>query len=248
MTAQAGYAFRDTDVAAERLALVDAVFAPTTRAFLVAHGAAQPWLAIDLGCGPGQTTRFLTRTLSPERVVGLDSSAAFVAAATANGVDAILHDVTVTPFPAGRADFLFARFLLTHLPAPAAVMRLWERELVPCGRLLVEDVESIETDDPVFARYLDTVRALLAQRGARLEIGAELAAAEPRVLRRRVNRVVDVIPDPRVAARMFKRNLQAWRDEVEPELAAELEAGLRARSHGSIAWRLRQIADEADCE
>jgi len=80
-----GYAFGDSALAARRLALLAEVFEPTSRSFL-AHVGAQlagppPQLAVDLGCGPGHTTRLLCSVLRPGHVLGLDQSASFVALA-----------------------------------------------------------------------------------------------------------------------------------------------------------------------
>jgi hypothetical protein len=48
----ARYAYGDSDLAAERFALVATLFEPTTRVFLEAAARALSALAIDLGCGP----------------------------------------------------------------------------------------------------------------------------------------------------------------------------------------------------
>jgi trans-aconitate methyltransferase len=232
------YAFRDTGVAADRLALLADVFDPTTWSFLDEDGARGVDLALDLGCGAGQTTRLLAK-LDPLRLVGLDSSRAFVERTRRQGFEAVEHDVTVTPFPTGPADLLFCRFLLTHLAEPASVVERWMRELRPCGLLLVEEVESIETADPVFARYLATVDALLQRRGGRLAVGSLLPPATR-------SRIVTVEPDSARVARMFALNLEAWRDEIAPQLADELAAGLADPDHEPIVWRLRQAVYRRD--
>jgi SAM-dependent methyltransferase len=233
----ATYAFRDTGIAADRLALVADAFDPTTWAFLDRDGARGVELAVDLGCGPGQTTRLLAK-LEPQRLVGLDSSRAFVERTRRRGFEAIEHDVTVNPLPVGRPDLLFCRFLLTHLADPASVVERWTDELRPHGLLLVEEVEAIETADPVFSRYLATVEELLRRRGARLAVGPLLPPASR-------TDVVTVEPDPAAVARMFALNLEAWRDELEPSPADELAAGLAEPAHAPIVWRLRQAVYRA---
>jgi ubiquinone/menaquinone biosynthesis C-methylase UbiE len=232
------YAFRDSAVATERLALVAGLFDGTTRAFIRDHATVGARLALDLGCGPGHTTRLLAEEARPDRTVGLDRSAAFVAQARDGGVEAIVHDVTLTPFPPGRADLIFCRFLLTHLADRTATLDRWTRELALGGRLLIEEVEVIETDDPVFSLYLSTVRELLGRRGGRLEVGTELE-------RWGTSRIVTVEPDPDAVAQMFSLNLEAWRDELGAPLAGELAAGLRDPDRRPIAWHLRQVVHEA---
>ena len=74
MTARAAYAFRDSDASAARLELVAELFEPTTRSFLDELGRRGVALALDLGCGPGHTTRLIAQELAPRRLVGIDAS------------------------------------------------------------------------------------------------------------------------------------------------------------------------------
>ena len=161
MNAVGGYAFGDSAPAARRLSLLAEVFEPTSRAFLAHAGArlaGPPELAVDLGCGPGHSTRLLVSVLGLRRVLGLDQSASFVALAAADappGAEFAVHDVTVVPFPCPPAGLLSCRFLLGHLPDPAAALAAWATQLAPGGLLLVEEVERIRTDQPALRRYLE---------------------------------------------------------------------------------------------
>jgi trans-aconitate methyltransferase len=73
------YSFGDTPTAAQRLAVMARVFEPEMRTFLGTCAHLRPELAIDLGCGPGFTTRLLAETLQARRTVGLDVSNALSA-------------------------------------------------------------------------------------------------------------------------------------------------------------------------
>src|SRR6266516_7069670 len=200
------YAFGDGTAAAKRLDLVAEVFEPPSRAFLegvaAQMGGAAPALALalDLGCGPGHTTRLLAAVLRPRRTLGLDQSPWFVelarAARTAAGppigagaganaspsaragdrsvIAFAVHDVTATPFPEQPADLAYCRFLATHLRDPAAALHGWASQLTPGGWLLLDEVEAIDTSHPALRRYLDVVAALLAARRHCLEVGALL--------------------------------------------------------------------------
>jgi trans-aconitate 2-methyltransferase len=239
----ATYAFRDSDLAAERLARVAALFDPTTRAFLAEHGPRGVELALDLGSGPGHTARLLADELRPRRIVAVDTSEAFLERAARAGFETCAHDVTLVPFPCPPADLAFCRFLLSHVRRPVETLEAWATQLQPGGTLLVEEVESIASSDIVFAAYLDTVRALLAERGHKLESGGVLAAAAPAGLRVRASTAVTLAPDPAEVAEMFLLNLRAWRDE--PLVPAGLDDALVAGARGPIEWTLRQIAYEA---
>jgi trans-aconitate 2-methyltransferase len=188
-----GYAFGDSAPAARRLGLLADVFEPPSRELLERFAGVPLDLAVDLGCGPGHTTRLVASVTGARRTLGLDQSEAFVALAAAAappGISFAVHDVTVVPFPAGPAGLVYGRFLLSHLPDPAAALAAWATQLAPGGLLLVEEVERIHTAQPALRRYLDTAAALLAARGHTLEIGAALhRLPDPPGVDRRLDRV-----------------------------------------------------------
>ena len=104
----------------ERLRLLAQLYDPATEDLLRSFGPSGAPHAIDLGCGPGHTTRLLHRVLAPVRTTGLDSSTRYVTEARATapvGVHFEMHDVARTPFPVPAADILLCRYLLTALLA-----------------------------------------------------------------------------------------------------------------------------------
>jgi trans-aconitate 2-methyltransferase len=259
------YAFGDTAPAARRLGLLADVFEPPSRGFLQRCAGDRPGLggrpgpvdlAVDLGCGPGHSTRLLASVVGARRTLGLDQSGSFVALAGAGappGVSFAVHDVTVVPFPCPSAGLVYGRFLLSHLPDPPAALTAWATQLAPGGLLLVDEVERIRTTGSALRRYLDTAAALLAARGHSLEIGGALhRLPDPPGLVRRHDRVARLAPPAARAAELFAQNLAVWRDDaVSAEVATEagldrLATGLATVATGSadgtIAWELRQLA------
>jgi trans-aconitate 2-methyltransferase len=255
-----GYAFGDSEPAARRLGLLADVFEPPSRAFLSRFAADPVDLAVDLGCGPGHSTRLVASVLGARCTLGLDQSASFVAmaeAAAPPGVSFAVHDVTVVPFPAGPAGIVYGRFLLTHLPDPPATLAAWATQLAPGGLLLVDEVERIRTAQPALRGYLDTAAALLASRGHRLEVGAALhRLPDPPCLTRRHDQVAHLAPPAALAAELFAQNLAVWRDSAVqtrvatgPELdrlagalAEVADGAAEGEGEGTIAWELRQLA------
>jgi trans-aconitate 2-methyltransferase len=254
-----GYAFGDSAAAARRLGLLADVFEPPSQAFLTrfARVAGDPVdLAVDLGCGPGHSTRLVASTVGARRTLGLDQSASFVALAAAGappGVSFAVHDVTLAPFPCPPAGLVYGRFLLSHLPDPAAALAAWATQLAPGGLLLVDEVDRIHTVQPALRGYLDKAAALLASRGHHLEVGGMLQRLpDPPGVVRRSDRVARLAPPAARAAELFAQNLAVWRDNAVvagiaaeaalDRLAADLAAVAGGSSAGTITWELRQLA------
>jgi len=244
------YAFGDSQLAADRLELLARLFAPAMGSILD-QVPITPTEIVDLGCGPGHTTRMLAERWPGATVTGFDASVAYVERARARGVDAIHADVT-GPLPDGRPfDLAYARFLLAHLGNGAAAVELWCRELSTRGCLVLEETESIASDDPDFARYEAISRGVVQSRGAPLYAGPLIARIEPPAgFERIIDRVVDIDLTAGEAASLFWRNIPNWAARaVDEGLASRVELDalgdrLRVREaddqRGCFEWRQRQ--------
>jgi len=257
------YLFGDTELAARRLGVLARVFEHPTRDFLEAWrtggGGLDPQLVaptvVDVGCGPGHTTRLLA-TVFERHVVGLDSSDAFLFEARRLGPTRVsfhLHDVSDADFPTPPAHLLYSRFLLTHLPDTTAVLAGWRANLRPGGWILLEEPEWIATEVDAFRVYLDLVAYGLRARGSELYVGPHLGVrAAAAGLSIRFDRVLEHDVRDRDAATMFSMNLPAVRssNEIAPQPASELDdlqQSLDDLAHqhtpeSRIRWGLRQIA------
>ena len=255
----AGYAFRDSDLAARRLALLAETFAVSSATFMRESAQSGLRLAADLGCGPGHSTRLLADTLTPEHAVGLDNSERFLSYARTTASERIsfrLHDITTGPFPAGPYDLIFSRLELTHLRDPEAVVELWCTQLRPHGLLLIEEVECIETANEVLSTYLEMQQAMLLKQSNALYIGHRLdAIGDSSTLKRRDSKVRRLQVSGRRAATMFHMNFGVWRHSdfiqrtYEPADLDELEEDLAAAAQGRTdtapaEWGLRQMVME----
>jgi ubiquinone/menaquinone biosynthesis C-methylase UbiE len=122
-------------------------------------------------------------------VLGLDSSAAFLATAGCGGderLEFVQHDVTTMPFPGAPAAVIYARFLLAHLTEPQTLIAAWAGELAHGGGLVLEEVEWIHTTDEVFSEYLDLMAGVLRARHTELYIGPMLGRCEVPACTRRI--------------------------------------------------------------
>jgi trans-aconitate 2-methyltransferase len=246
---EARYAYGDSPSAGDRLDLVARVFEPTSRRFLERAAPRGPGLALDLGCGPGNTTRLIADALRPEHTVGLDRSGPFLDRARRGApphVEFMEHDVFVTPFPVGPADVIYCRLVLAHLPDRPGVVSRWAAHLASGGVALLDEVEEVQTDEPAFAEYLPIAIGVVERSGGRLIAGPELAVMpDPPGTERIHDDVVLLDVTTSDVARIFGMNLKvlAERGEIQPR--PELGRALTdVAEHGgrTVAWRMRQLA------
>jgi ubiquinone/menaquinone biosynthesis C-methylase UbiE len=253
------YLFKDTDIAAQRLQVLADVFAPASRAFMQDAVKTGLQVAVDLGCGPGYTTRLLADMTRCKQAIGIDSSAYFLTLARENApehMSFLAHDVTQVPFPIEQSDVMSCRMLLTHLQNPASVIERWQTQLRPHGLLLLEEVEWIQTEYAPFRLYLDIVAALLAQQHNQLYIGSFLDTMHVADgLQRYMSRVYRLPVSTSQAARMFSMNIVTWKKQpfiqqhYAPALIEQLEQDLQALAatptqKSVITWGMRQLAYE----
>ena len=242
------YTYGDTALAAERLRLVAQLFDPTSSAFVRAAG--RPGSALDLGCGPGHSIGMVADVAGTVPTIGVERSPAFARLASAAGHRVVVADA-LAPLPARGVDLIYARLLLAHLPDPVGTIAGWSASVTPGGRVLVDDLESIDTDDRAFRTYLDDVALpVIRAQGGALFVGPALhAAADPPGLERVHDEVASFAPVAADSARVFAMNLAVLVDRGEiaprPDLAADLEAVASSRRPAEpVRWRVRQLAWE----
>jgi ubiquinone/menaquinone biosynthesis C-methylase UbiE len=253
------YLFGDTYIAAQRLRLVAEAYGEATRAFVHDCGLQQPGLVVDLGCGPGYSTRLLAEVLQGTHTVGLDNSVHFIALAQQESLAQVVfhcHDVERVPFPMPPAEVLFCRLLLTHLARPQDTLTRWATQIQSHGRLLIQEVEWIHTNSATFTTYLEMQQTTLARQAHCLYIGPVLDTMPvPDLLQRRMSRVQRVPVASAHVATMFWLNFQTWKHHptVQTQFAAtqltRLEDDLRqladaTRSEVEIVWGLRELVYE----
>jgi SAM-dependent methyltransferase len=235
---QAKYTFGDSDTAATRLRLLAAIYEPSSAGLLRLCGGFSARHAVDLGCGLGWSTRLVHALLGPITTLGIDSSSAHIARAgevVPPGIEFRLHDVTGLVTLGSRPDFLYSRFLLTHLREPERVIAGWAEAAADEAALVIEETDTIESDHPVFARYYALVDDLQRHYGQRLRVGAELVAAPVGSgWRTELSTVRRLLLPARQMARLHHLNLLTWRqdpharatfdDDELDQLAARLAA------------------------
>ena len=238
------YTFGDGEVAADRLALLAATYEPSSARLLRMCAGLAPRRAIDLGCGPGHSTRLLHAVVAPAATVGIDSSADHVARARATappGIAYAVHDVTVAPLPgAGPPDFLYCRFLLTHLRDPARVLARWAAAAGAGAALALEETADMSSPHPAFRLYYGLVAALQRHYGQELSIGRTLdRALAGSGWEAEIDLVTELALPARRMARLHGMNLATWRHDpfarasFSPRTLDGLAAALEAIASGA---------------
>jgi len=238
----ARYTFGDDKSAVHRLRLVAAAYEPVSRAFLAAHIESPVGVAVDLGCGPGFSTRLLGQVSEAGELVGVDSSADFLGVARHNVPDAsfLVADLSA-PFAAlPRADVLYARLLLAHMADPLGALARWQEGLAPGGRLLVEDLESVEAPPGPLRHYEEASAAMVRAAGGVMYGGAVAAPLGGELTAVTVPAVL--------AAEIYLFNVRRW--AADPDCAghrselSQLETALTrvGDADGTVSWVVRQVA------
>jgi SAM-dependent methyltransferase len=245
MTQSSPYTFGDSDLAALRLRLLAEAYEAQSRAFLGRFCEQPPHSAIDLGCGPGYSTRLVQEVTRATSVTGIDASEDHLRRARAEappGIAYVQHDLRVTPFPIQGAEFVFERFLLTHFAEPQKALQSWAGLLRVGGKLLVQETSRLESDDPDLSRYYELVGALQRHYGQALDIGRELgvlaANGEFEVLHFE-ERVV--FQPAAVMARLHALNIVTWSRDPAAALLFD------ARELQELKGRLDEIASGRPC-
>lgn len=229
------YTFGDSDLAARRLYLLAEAYAEPSAAFLKQFVPSPVQRAIDLGCGPGYTTRLLHETVGAAKTIGVDSSERYIELAqsdASSGLEFVCHDVMDNP-PIAQADVAYSRFLLTHLAEPSVALTRWANLLVPRGMLLLQEISLLDSEHPTLTRYYQLVDALQSQYNQALYIGRDLEAIArqaPFIIEHQGQRLFEL--PAHVMATLHALNLPTWKTDpvasrnFDPKEIAEVEQGL----------------------
>jgi SAM-dependent methyltransferase len=185
MTTPSTYIIRGGVEGQQRLEVVARVLWPTTSRLLIEAGLAPGMTCLDLGCGGGDVTLQLAATVGPKgQVIGVDMDEVKLGLARRNATRLGLANVQFRRLNVqdwveeSRYDYLYARFLLTHLADPLGMLRRMLRAVRPGGVAVVEDIDFgghfCYPPCAGFDAYVRLYRAAAAQRGADADIGPKL--------------------------------------------------------------------------
>jgi ubiquinone/menaquinone biosynthesis C-methylase UbiE len=128
-TAMGHYVIRGGGDGRERLRLLSGVMRPYTLRLFDRLGIREGMSCLDMGCGGGDVTLELARIVGRfGKVVGTDLDGVKLDIARSESLAQGFKNVEYRQVGGGKRetlegfDFVFARFLLTHVPDPARVL------------------------------------------------------------------------------------------------------------------------------
>ena len=190
-SADTGYLFDNrASEAGQRFDSLAELFNPVTFRHLEALGIAAGWHCWEVGVGGTSIPEWLSSRVGPSgHVLATDIDVAWSQPLDAGNVEVRQHDVAADDAPQGVSIVVHARLVLIHIPQRDLALKRMARALRPGGWLLIEDfdpamqplacVDVVGLEQRLANKVRAGVRALLAQRGADLELGRRL----PRLLR-----------------------------------------------------------------
>jgi SAM-dependent methyltransferase len=171
----------------ERLRTLSRVMRPTSLALLQRAGIHPGMACLEIGCGGGDLAFDMARmTGASGSVVGtdfdqveLDLAKSEAANLRLSNIQFRLADITESAL-GGEFDLVHARFLLTHLPDPAAAVARMRRALRPGGMIVVEDIDFrghfSYPESAALGRYVELYMELARRSGRDPIIGPRLPA------------------------------------------------------------------------
>jgi len=185
------YVIRGGTEGRERLRILSRVMHASSMALLDRLGPRDGLACLDVGCGGRNVTLDWAQRVPPHaNAVGVDIDQEKLEIprheAQQQGVVNVafqLSDIRETSTVA-EFDIVYSRFLLTHLSDPVSIVRALYAQLLPGGRIAVEDIDFsgyfTYPKSEAFGRYHKLYCATVSRRGGDPNIGPQL----PQLLRR----------------------------------------------------------------
>jgi ubiquinone/menaquinone biosynthesis C-methylase UbiE len=226
------YSLATGPTAVGRLMILHNIYAPFGRQILLEAGLKAGMKVVDFGCGVGLVSRMLAEMVGPTgKVIGLDASVEQVEQARIICREAGLKntaffaaDATNTELSDEWFDLVYCRYLLLHLPDPAACLREMRRVLKPGGMIVVEDGD-LATATSLPPTALDAFANLFTRLGPTRGVDYSLAS--------RLHQIVKAAEFPNPKMRIHQPAIEEGENRIFLKWSVE-EAGSAFVSAGLI--------------
>jgi ubiquinone/menaquinone biosynthesis C-methylase UbiE len=124
----------------ERLAGIERLWDPGTRALMERVGVGPGWRCLEVGAGGGSMVEWLAERVGPQgSVLATDVYTKFLDAMDRANLEVREHDILADELPEAEFDLAYARLVAEHL-GPEVIERMIPA-LKPGGVLLLEDYD-----------------------------------------------------------------------------------------------------------
>jgi trans-aconitate methyltransferase len=169
----------------KRLEVLGRTMWPVTSRALARAGLCRGMTSLDLGCGGGDVTLELAAVVGPDgQAVGVDYDEVKLALAREAGTKRGLRNLEFRQIDVEKweedscYDFIYCRFLLTHLKDPRALLCKMLCAVRPGGAVLVEDINFAGYVHyprcAALEKYVRLYQTAAARRGCDADIGPKL--------------------------------------------------------------------------
>jgi ubiquinone/menaquinone biosynthesis C-methylase UbiE len=131
-----------------RLNVLSDILAPYTHSLLEKNGSLEDKSFLDMGCGGGNVAIMVAGMVGINgHVTGVDADGEIIALAEKEAAGLGVKNISFKRLAAEELDFhneyaiAYARFLLSHVSAPAQVLQKIIESVKPGGKIIVEDVQ-----------------------------------------------------------------------------------------------------------
>lgn len=171
----------------DRLKLLSEVLHPTTSELLTTTGIAKGMKCLDVGCGGGFVTALMSDLVGDDgEVVGIDADEVILDLARTDARECGRRNLDFIKYNAADQhrqdyyDFVYARFLLTHVPDPQGCLNSMVSNSKHGGLVVAEDIDftggfSYPPCD-AYQRYCTLYQQVVHKRGGDANIGPKLPA------------------------------------------------------------------------
>lgn len=163
----------------QRLAGIERLWDPGTRALLEDLGIDEGWRCLEVGAGGGSMSEWLAERVGEGgSVLATDVYTKFIEAIERPNVEVRQHDILADELPEGEFDLVYARLVVEHL-GPEALARMVPA-VRPGGLLLLEDYDFVSAgiypEDELFEKVTGAVLGFMGRLGFDPRFGRRLVS------------------------------------------------------------------------
>lgn len=156
-----------------RIAGMEALWDPGSRALLDQLGIAKGWKCLEVGAGGGSMVEWMAG--QGASVLAVDIDTRFVEALASDSIEVRRMDIRNDELPQSEFDLVHSRLVLEHLSDRTQILDRLAAALRPGGWIVIEDYDwsnfAFADDDPAITKVADAILTFMQQAGFESDYG-----------------------------------------------------------------------------